>query len=330
MQFLYFLEGLRNPVFDFFFELITKLGEETVFLVVAILFFWCINKREGYFILLSGLFGTLINQAMKLIFRIPRPWVLDPNFDIVGGDAVKEAASGYSFPSGHTQNISTTLGAVAAFKKGRARKIICITGIALVAFSRMYLGVHTPLDVGVSLVIGAAIILAFRPIFTSEKNFKRAYPFIVIGAFACSVAYLIFVLCLSGDATLDSHNYESGLKNACTLFGCTLGLVGVYFVDTYYVKFETEAKWYSQIIKIVVGLGGVLLIKSGLSSPLTALFGNAYIARCVRYFLIVVFAGAVWPMTFKFFKKLEIPVFDRFGSRVVSILKKDKKGDNAN
>ena len=178
MKFLYFLEGLRNPVFDFFFELITKLGEETVFLVVAILFFWCVNKREGYFILLSGLFGTVINQTLKLVFRIRRPWVIDPNFDIVGGDAVKEAASGYSFPSGHTQNISTTLGAVVAFKKGIVRRVICITVIALVAFSRMYLGVHTPLDVGVSLLIGAALILAFRPVFASEESFKKAYPFI--------------------------------------------------------------------------------------------------------------------------------------------------------
>ena len=326
MEFLYFLAGLRNPVFDFFFELITKLGEETVFLVVAILFFWCINKREGYFILLSGLFGTLINQTLKLIFRIDRPWKIDPNFDIVGGEAVKKAASGYSFPSGHTQNISTTAGAIAIFKKGRVRKIICITIIALVAFSRMYLGVHTPLDVGVSLVIGAALIFAVRPIFASEENFKKAYPFIAIGGFVCSIAYLIFVLCLSGDATLDPHNYESGLKNACTLFGCTLGLVGVYFADTYYVKFETEARWYSQIIKIVLGLGGVLLIKSGLSSPLTALFGNPYVARCVRYFLIVAFAGAVWPMTFKFFKKLRIPALDRFADKVASIFKKEKNG----
>ena len=327
MEFLYFLQSLRNPVCDLFFELITKLGEETVFLVVAILFFWCINKREGYFILLSGLFGTLINQTMKLIFRIPRPWVLDPNFEIVGDAKIE--ATGYSFPSGHTQNITSTLGAIAVYKKGRARKIICITLIALVAFSRMYLGVHTPLDVGVSLVIGAGLVLALRPLFTSEERFKRAYPFIVIGAFVASVAYLVFVLCLSGDATLDAENYKSGLKNACTLFGCTLGLVGVYFADTYYVKFETEGKWYAQIIKIALGLGGVLLIKSGLSAPLTALFGNEYVARCVRYFLIVAFAGVLWPMTFKFWKKLEIPALDRFAAKVKKLLTFKKTGENA-
>ena len=50
MGFLYFLEDTRNPVTDFLFEWITKIGEETVFLVIALVFFWCVNKRRGYFI----------------------------------------------------------------------------------------------------------------------------------------------------------------------------------------------------------------------------------------------------------------------------------------
>jgi hypothetical protein len=47
-----------------------------------------------------------------------------------------------------------------------------------------------------------------------------------------------------------------------------------------------------------------MAIKAGLSAPLTALFGNEYIARAVRYFLIVIFAGAIWPLTFKKFSKM--------------------------
>ena len=68
MSFLYFLESIRNPVLDFFFSLITHIGEETVFLVVAIFFFWCVSKREGYYILTVGLVGTVANQLMKLAF----------------------------------------------------------------------------------------------------------------------------------------------------------------------------------------------------------------------------------------------------------------------
>jgi len=47
----------------------------------------------------------------------------------------------------------------------------------------------------------------------------------------------------------------------------------------------------------------VLAIKSGLSTPLTVLLG-AKLGRSVRYFLIVIVAGAVWPLSFKSFAKL--------------------------
>lgn len=310
MPFLYFLQDIRNGFFDFFFSLVTHLGEETLFLVIAILFFWCINKRQGYYILITGLVGTVVNQMLKLIFRIPRPWVLDPNFEIV--ESARAEATGYSFPSGHTQNIAGTFGAIAAFKKGRVRTAVCTTIIALVAFSRMYLGVHTPLDVIVSLIMALGLILLLRPVFSSEDNFRKFMPWVVVGSAVLSSAFLAYVLGLSGVSFLDADNYQSGLKNACTLLGCTAGLILVYFVDTKFTDFKTDGKWYAQVIKLVLGLGIVLAIKVGLSSPLTALFGNEFVARSVRYFLIVAFAGAVWPLTFKWFSGMKIDVLDRF------------------
>jgi hypothetical protein len=49
----------------------------------------------------------------------------------------------------------------------------------------------------------------------------------------------------------------------------------------------------------------MLLIKSFVKAPLHALFGGHLFADAVRYFLITVFAGCIWPMTFKWFGKLE-------------------------
>ena len=111
MAFLHFLEALRNPVLDVFFQLITTFGEETLFIIVGLLFFWCVDKREGYFLLCIGLLGTVINQFLKLLFRIPRPWVRDPSFTIV--ESAREAATGYSFPSGHTQTSVGVYGGIA-------------------------------------------------------------------------------------------------------------------------------------------------------------------------------------------------------------------------
>ncbi len=314
MPFLYFLRSIGNPVFDFFFETITHLGEETVFLVISIIFFWCVNKREGYFILLSGLLGTLVNQAAKLACRVPRPWVIDPEFQPIGNSKIE--ATGYSFPSGHTQNVATTFGCIAAYnRKKRWVTILSVTVIALVSFSRMYLGVHTPLDVITSLLLSLALVLILHPWFETEEKFNKAYPVIVVVSVLLSAAFLVFVL-LSGDKTV---NHTSALKNACTLMGCTVGLVVVWFVDTKYTNFETNASWYAQIIKAVAGFAIVLLIKSGLSAPLTALFGNEMVARTVRYFLIVVFAGAVWPLTFKKFSELKIAPLDTFSDKVKTV-----------
>lgn len=320
MPFLHFLQSIRNPILDGIFALITHLGEETFFLAIAIFFFWCVNKKEGYFILITGLVGTLANQLAKLFFRVPRPWVLDPEFEIV--ESARAEATGYSFPSGHTQNIAGTYGTIAAHKPKKWKTVLCTTIIVLVAFSRMYLGVHTPLDVVVSMIFALGLILLLRPVFESEDSMSKFMPWVIVSSIVLSVGFLVYVICISGDTTLDPHNYSSGLKNACTLLGCTAGLLPVYVLDKKYIKFETNARWYVQIIKLAIGLGGVLAIKSGLSKPLVALFGNEYVARSIRYFLIVMFAGSVWPLTFKWFSNLKIGFMEKFSSKMKSAFAK--------
>ncbi len=308
MEFLKFLEGIRNPFFDTLFSLITRLGEETVFLVAAIFIFWCVSKREGYYILITGLVGTVINQALKLMFKIPRPWVKDPTFNAV--ESAKPAAEGYSFPSGHTQNSVGTFGGVARWSSRLAIRITFITVAVLVAFSRMYLGVHTPLDVGVSILVASALVFALYPMFKTEERFHKFMPYIIGVSAVLAIGGLIYAFTVP-EASVDAHNLASGRKNASTLIGCMVGLIPVYILDRTKIKFETDAKWYAQIIKLAVGLAIVLGIKAGLSSPLVYVFGNEYVARAVRYFLIVLFAGTLWPMTFGFFARMNIPAFDR-------------------
>jgi membrane-associated phospholipid phosphatase len=307
MEFLYLLEKIRNPILDTFFSLVTHLGEETVFLALAIIFFWCVSKYEGYYIMITGLVGTLVNQALKLAFRIPRPWVLDPDFTVV--ESARPEATGYSFPSGHTQNIAGTFGAIGASSRKRWVSITALVIIILVAFSRMYLGVHTPKDVCVSLLIAAGLLAILYPVFSSEERFHRFMPIVAAVSVALSIGLTLFAF-LVPEEGIDPANLYSARKNAATLLGCTVCLFPVYYIDKYYTKFDTSAPWYAQIIKIAVGLGVVLAIKSGLSAPLVLLFGNEFVARGVRYFLIVAFAGILWPMTFKFFAKMRIPALD--------------------
>lgn len=302
MELLYALESIRTPFLDKLMGLVTNLGGEAVFIVAAIVVFWCLNKSCGYYMMTVGFAGTIINQFLKLWFRIPRPWVKDPNFTIV--ESARAEATGYSFPSGHTQNAFAVFGSPARFFKNTALRIIFIFLIALTAFSRMYVGVHTPLDVGVSLIVGTILVFVIYPFFRDmDKNPKKVY--IIFGIIiVLAAAFVAFVELYDFPADIDAENYASGLKNAYMILFCAIGLMLTFFIDTKYVHFHTQAVWWAQIIKVVVGLAILLALKSVLKAPLLALFGGHSVAHGVRYFIVILFAGIVWPMTFKFFAKL--------------------------
>ena len=298
MEFLYFLEKLRMPGLNEFMLTITRLGEETAFLVLALIFFWCVDKKRGYLLMGVGFLGTMANQFLKLLFRVPRPWVLDPDFTIL--EAAREAAAGYSFPSGHTTSAVATFGSIAATAKHKWTMWLCVILAALVGFSRMYIGVHTPADVAVGALTSIALIMLLRKVPESDRRMGT----LVMVMMAAALGLMAFVLACPHWGEVDSHNLESGMKNAYTMLGCMAGIGCVYRLEKKYVNFTTEAVWWAQILKAVLGFGLVLAVKEGLRAPLEALFGNPYPARLVRYFLIVVVAGLVWPMTFRFFSKL--------------------------
>ena len=105
-------------------------------------------------------------------------------------------------------------------------------------------------------------------------------------------------------ADIDVANYTSAVKNAYKFLGCTLGMWVIYEVDTRFIRFDTKtAKWWAQIIKLAVGFGLLLVVMEGSKPLFNLIFKGNYIAYAIRYFLTVLFAGAVWPLTFKFWGK---------------------------
>ena len=299
MGFLYLLEKIRMPGLNEFMLGITYLGDEIAFLVIAMIVFWCVDKKQGYFIMSVGFLGTITNQFMKLWFRIPRPWVQDPEFTIL--EAAREGASGYSFPSGHTQSSVGTFGSLALTTKNKILRIVAIAAAIIVPFSRMYLGVHTPLDVLVAAGMAVVLMLALKPLVLAKDG--KYIPILLAAMSVVAVGYLLFVELYPFPENIDAHNMESGLKNAYTLLGALVGMLLVYVVDEKWIHFQTKAVWWAQILKVLCGLGIVLAVKSGMKTPLELLFG-VLPGRAVRYFLIVLVAGAVWPLTFRFFAKL--------------------------
>ena len=301
MQFLYFLESIRTPALDGFFSAITHLGSETVFLVAALIVYWCVSKKYGYYLMTAGFVGTLFNQFLKLVCRVPRPWVRDPDFTIV--ESARADAGGYSFPSGHTQNVSTVFGSIARFSKQAAVRIVCIVLILLTGLSRMYLGVHTPADVLVSLAVGAVLVFALWPVF--EKSDE--HPGILYGALGgfiiLTAAYVLFVNLHAWSADIDTANLNEGIKNGWLLLGAGCGMLLSLYLDRRYINFSPAAPVKWQIPKVVLGLVLTLAVKEGMKPVFRLIFGDALFTTALRYFLVVLFAACVWPLSFPWFAK---------------------------
>jgi undecaprenyl-diphosphatase len=302
MQLLYVLEQLRTPAVTKALSALTYFGGVYGFMVLSIIVFWCIDKRCGYFMLSLGFLGTVINQFLKIIFRIPRPWVLDPGFEPV--ESAVADAGGFSFPSGHTQNVFATFGGIFVWTKKTWLKIVCAVLIVLVAFSRMYLGVHTPLDVGVSVVIGIVLLLALYPVFRDlDAHPNRMYGFMAVLAVLLAAFLLYSYLWPFPDwMYAEEHvvNLIEARHNASILTGALAALTIAYTLDLRRTRFDTKAIWWAQILKVVIGLIVTLALIEGTK----AVLGRSDIVTGLRYFLGVLFAAGVWPMTFGWFGRL--------------------------
>ena len=182
---LTWVESIRSPVLSIFFENISLAGYPT-FLILFIsfgYFYWSPSRFSRVAMLLF--ISAFINAFLKDFFQDPRPDIqlmLDP-----------KVGTSYGWPSGHAQIAVTLWGLLAYELKNKWITIGALTLIALIAFSRMYLGVHDLGDVFSGLVIGSFILLIwhYAIIYKFYEKFNKLTWVFIILSFQLLI-YLIY------------------------------------------------------------------------------------------------------------------------------------------
>ena len=271
------IQLMRNPVTDWVFYFLTQLGDQYAFIVIAVILYWVYDKKYAHKFAFTYMLSALINTGVKEIFKRPRPYIAHPNEVSV---EPHWETDGYSFPSGHAQ-ASGVLGYLAYdLSKRMKRPFIWKIGIALmilVPLSRIYLGQHYLSDVIVGVLLSFFIAHYTFKLIDLMNDKEEIYTLIVIPFFMVG---LIFV---------QNHTF---FISAGAFIGFAIG----YFLEKRYVKYDVMNKPIIQILKVIIGLIGAILIKEGLKF----VFSDTLWFDFLRYFMIGVWVAYGAPLVFKY------------------------------
>lgn len=238
MEIIRFVQSFSHPLLDRFFTLVTMVGEDYFFIVTFAIMYWCVNKKFGYRLGFAYLSSGVINIALKETFQVPRP---------VGLPGIRslrlETAGGYSFPSGHSQVTATLWTFIMLEAKRKWVYVLGIGLIFLVTLSRIYLGVHTPIDVLGGMAIGVSWVFISNFIFShAEETGNKA----VFGFFVVPMIIGLFIF-----PTSDYFKVA----------GTVVSILAGYIIESTYIQFHEKAVLWKQVTKVVTGLTGLLVIR---------------------------------------------------------------------
>ncbi|MBO6214874.1 MAG: phosphatase PAP2 family protein [Lachnospiraceae bacterium] len=303
IQYLLLLQELRNAtggVFDEFFNALSKFAVDILpFLPFVI--FWGVDKKWGYFFLTSHWVGELLNGLIKLTVCAYRPWIRSDLIEPAGDS--KTAATGYSFPSGHTSVASTLYGGIFVWQKDKRRWLAILSTILilLTGFSSNFLGVHTPQDVIVGFlesVLLLAVISYFQKKIDGNEKVLDCLTIIGIAVVILSLIYIqVKPYPMDYDAAGNLLVEPSKMMNDCfKACGSLLGFLIGSYVDRHYLKFRIPEG--SKELPMLVCAGVAILFSwKEYFGPATlgAAFGGHWGNFIVRLIMLL-FAMIVWPI----------------------------------
>lgn len=279
-----FIQSLRTGFGDVFFNFISFLGEEYVYIVILSIIYFAYDKKLGEFIGFTMFITGIFNAVIKGLVVAERPFQKYPDRIT---NLRPETSGGYSFPSGHTQMFTSFSFAWGFATKSKKILVGAVILSILMAISRMYLGVHFLEDVSVGLLLGFVVAYGgykfFERIKDNDDLLFKVYVIIL-------VVFLPFVIIL---------NYEDLFKTYGLMIGFTFGML----IEKKYIQFTLDVSVLKKGIRVFVGLVIMIAIMVGLGSIFDMLASEGStllnILDMIRYGLISLIGLGVYPFLFK-------------------------------
>ena len=305
IQYLLWLQELRNAtggMFDEFFNALSKFAVDVMpFLPFVV--FWSVDKKWGYRYISAWGIGEVVNGIIKLTICAYRPWIRSDLIEPAGDSKV--AATGYSFPSGHTMVATVTYGTTFVWQKDRKRwiAVLCAVLIALTAFSRNFLGVHTPQDVIVGFCESVIIICIVGIVQKRLDGNERMMDILTLAGVIVVVLTLVYILVkpypmdyVDGQLLVDPQKMMNDTFKACGAFA---GFLAGSYIDRHYMHYEIPVGTRNLPLLTVIGAAIMFTWKEFFApATIVAAFGGHW-GNMLARFIMVLFAMWVWPVVIR-------------------------------
>jgi membrane-associated phospholipid phosphatase len=285
---------------------VTFLGAEPFYLVAISLIYWCIHKELGADLIVLLVVSGFVNGSIKSLIKRARPFWAAPELQL-------SSASSFSTPSGHAQSSAALFGYLAWFIAGERRRLPWVVGLillaALIALSRVYLGVHYPGDILWGAAIGLAIAAGYvvlKPVLLPRLKRLPLSEHLIMAAVTAAAIFAMMTLLRaipSGDGPVNPELYrramDATVEESAAVAGLALGLWIGLVLESRYVRFTVAGPARQRVLRYIIGVAGLAAIWAGLAAVTPEEASAFSVAlRVARYALAMAWAAVGWPWLF--------------------------------